>query len=302
MARHIRIVVAAALAAIGFAAPLPAWAVVNNGPPSEDTDEYDGAAVYRNAVAAIESSRFAEAERMLTGLVEKTPADANAQFMLGKARQGQGNLPGARTAFQAATRLDANQARAWAELGVVQAKSGDDASARATLVELKKRVATCGAQCPDGPASVARLETAIAGGKSAALDTGHALLFASGAAGDRAYLSAVSLINQHRYEDALISLRAAELAFGPHPDVLTYIGFVNRKLGRYALAEHYYQRALDAAPEHRGAAEYYGELKVVRGDMAGARTTLARLEGLCTFGCAEADELRRWIDGTHTGS
>ena len=54
--------------------------------------------------------------------------------------------------------------------------------------------------------------------------------------------------------------------------------------------------ALAVAPEHKGATEYYGELMVERGNIAGARAMLARLDSLCTFGCAEADELRRWIE------
>jgi hypothetical protein len=53
---------------------------------------------------------------------------------------------------------------------------------------------------------------------------------------------------------------------------------------------------LAIAPRHRGALEYYGELKVERGDLAGARRMLARLDRACSFGCAEAEELRRWID------
>uniref|UniRef100_UPI002FDEC6B5 tetratricopeptide repeat protein n=1 Tax=Phenylobacterium sp. TaxID=1871053 RepID=UPI002FDEC6B5 len=115
-------------------------------------------------------------------------------------------------------------------------------------------------------------------------------------AGDAAYLDAVGLINEGRYEVALARLDAARAAFGPHPDVLTYQGFAHRKLGRFDLAEVFYRQALAAAPDHRGALEYYGELKVERGDMVGARRMLARLERACTYGCAEAETLRSWID------
>ena len=66
------------------------------------------------------------------------------------------------------------------------------------------------------------------------------------------------------------SLNAARATFGPHPDVLTYLGFANRKLGRFEAAETYYRAALAAAPEHRGATEYYGELMAERGDLEGA--------------------------------
>src|SRR5690606_1828585 len=148
-------------------------------------------------------------------------------------------------------------------------------TANATLTKLKEQAAECGTQCSEGPASIDRLEAALARDKGAALDTGHALLFASSEGGDQAYLSAVSLINQHRYEEALASLREAELAFGPHPDVLAYIGCVHRTLGHHDLAAQYYRRALATAPEHRGATEYYGELKVLLGDRAGAQVLLA---------------------------
>ena len=125
------------------------------------------------------------------------------------------------------------------------------------------------------------------------------LLFASDRSGDQAYLAAVALINDHRYEEAIASLHRAERAFGPHPDILTYLGFANRKLKRYAEAEAYYRQALAIAPHHRGALEYYGELMVERGDTAGARQNLALLDQVCTFGCYEAEELRRWIASGH---
>jgi hypothetical protein len=34
---------------------------------------------------------------------------------------------------------------------------------------------------------------------------------------------------------------------------------------------------------------------VERGDMIGAKQMLAKLDKICTFGCAEAEELRQWI-------
>jgi len=121
------------------------------------------------------------------------------------------------------------------------------------------------------------------------------LLFASAKAGDAAYVQAVSLINEHRYQDAIAALQRAKTSFGAHPDILTYLGFANRKLGRYDVAASYYRQALAVAPNHKGATEYYGELMVERGDMVGAKHMLAKLDAICTFGCAEAEDLRRWI-------
>ena len=112
---------------------------------------------------------------------------------------------------------------------------------------------------------------------------------------DALYVSAVSKINEHRYEEAIAELEGSLWAAGPHPDVLTYLGFANRKLKRYDEARRWYEMALAVAPTHRGALEYYGELKLELGDAAGARAHLARLDALCGFGCQQADELRRWI-------
>jgi hypothetical protein len=39
---------------------------------------------------------------------------------------------------------------------------------------------------------------------------------------------------------------------------------------------------------------------VERGDLAGAKVMLARLDRQCHFGCAEAEELRRWIAAGHS--
>ena len=104
------------------------------------------------------------------------------------------------------------------------------------------------------------------------------------------------LADERRWDEALASLQKAETAIGPHPDILTYKGYVWRKKGDWAQAELFYRQALAMDPNHRGATEYYGELKVLEGDMAGAKVMLAKLDTACTYGCAEAEELRLWID------
>ena len=121
------------------------------------------------------------------------------------------------------------------------------------------------------------------------------MLFGGPKAGDAAYVQAVSLINDRRYDEALASLAKAQVQFGPHPDILTYQGYAWRKKGDWARAEQFYKQALAIAPDHIGATEYYGELKVAQGDIQGAKKLLARLDKLCTFGCADQEELRRWI-------
>jgi tetratricopeptide (TPR) repeat protein len=266
--------------------------------PSSSAPSYDPAAEYRKGVEALQANQFADAARAFGRVVDAAPKNAYAYYMLGLAKAGQQDLKAARKAYEKAVKLDAAMVPARRELGVTLAKLGDAAKAQAQLDELKARDATCAGTCAqsaDLKAAVGAVEAAMAT-PTAGLEVAPSLLFASAAAGDGAYLDAVGLINEGRYDAAIASLRRAEAAFGPHPDVLTYLGFANRKLGRFDVAEGYYKAALAAAPAHRGATEYYGELKVERGDLAGAEAMLARLETLCRFGCAEAEELRRWID------
>jgi tetratricopeptide (TPR) repeat protein len=201
--------------------------------------------------------------------------------------------------YERALRADSKLVIAQQELAVTYVKLGDVAKAQAALAKLKTMDASCAGSCKDAELikkAISTIEAALGQPTHAMLTTDPPFLFASAKAGDTAYLQAVSLINEKRYGEAIDELQRARATFGAHPDVLTYLGFANRKLGRYDLAVSYYRQALAAAPNHKGATEYYGELLVERGDMAGAKHMLAKLDTLCTFGCAEADELRRWVE------
>ena len=266
--------------------------------PSESAPQYDPAVEYRAGVEALQASRYADAARSFARVLTVMPKAANVHYLLGSAKAGGGDWKAAAKAFAKAVKFDDNMIVAHRDLGVALAKSGDAEKARASLAVLTARDTACAGTCPqatDLKAAVAAVTAAI-GAPTAAVDTQPSLLFADAKGGDSAYLAAVGLINEHRYAEAILSLKRAEAAFGAHPDVLTYLGFANRKLGRFEVAEGYYLAALKAAPHHRGATEYYGELKVERGDLAGARGMLAKLDQMCSFGCAEADELRRWVD------
>ena len=89
------------------------------------------------------------------------------------------------------------------------------------------------------------------------------------------YRAAVALIEAERYDEALSAMRA--LDDGTSADVVNYIGFIHRKLGRMAEAQMYYEAALHMKPDHRGALEYYGEWYVMMGQVEQARKNLARI-------------------------
>src|SRR6185503_2888836 len=168
---------------------------------------------------------------------------------------------------------------------------------KTALADLKTK---CAGTCPDAAAidaAITRVDAAIATPEMPMNIAGDLTRYASANDGDAAYLTASALINEGRYQDALYSLNAAGIALGPHPDVITYQGFANRKLGRYDVAVSYYSAALKLAPEHRGANEYLGEYYVETAQMTTAKAQLAKLDKLCAFGCEQAEELRRWIAG-----
>ncbi len=102
-------------------------------------------------------------------------------------------------------------------------------------------------------------------------------------------------LRAQRFEQAAQALQAAQAV-----DVAEWhnlLGYALRKKSPPDLvaAERHYQRALEIAPRHRHAMEYYGELFLMKGDLAGAEAMLKRLDKACFFGCEEYDELKRAI-------
>ena len=266
--------------------------------PSMSAPSFDAASEYRAGVDALKANRFAEAKKSFGKVLDVAPTDANVNFLAGMADAGLDDLKNAAKHYERAVRSNGKLVIAQRELGVTYAKLGNREKAQAALEKLQKLDSACAGTCEDAQKlkeAIAAVQAAMASPPQASLQTDPPLLFASASAGDHFYLDAVSLIHEGRYEQAIASLERARASFGAHPDILTYLGFANRKLHRYDVAEGYYREALAAAPKHKGATEYYGELMVERGDMIGAKQMLAKLDKICTFGCAEAEELRRWI-------
>jgi tetratricopeptide (TPR) repeat protein len=300
MARSILLLAGVALLSWAGALAAPPSPPSGGGGPSGSTPSYDPAAEYRKGVEALQAKQYKDARRAFDHVLDVAPTNAAANFLAGMSAAGLEDFKAARKYYERAVKADKEMIDAHRELGITYLKLGDRAKAEEELAKLKAMQEQCSASCPksaDIATAITALSAALAGPTQASLETRPSLIFTSTEAGDRAYLEAVGLINDGRYEEAIASLEASLKTFGPHPDILTYLGFTNRKLHRFDVAESYYRAALAAAPGHRAATEYYGELMVERGDTKGAKVMLARLEESCTFGCAEADELRRWIEG-----
>lgn len=272
--------------------------------PSVSGPLYDPVVEYEKAVEAMRVGDYKAAAEAYKHVTMEAPQANEGWYGLGRAKSELGDLKGARKAFEKAVKVAPNDVANHAQLGATLAKMNETDKAQAELDLLKQKAGACADACPDAESlkiGIGIIESALtpaaatpapAPAPSASLD----LLFVDPGQGDVSYSQALALVNEKRYAEALTALSKAEKAFGAHPDVLTYMGYVHRRMGELAVAETYYRQALAIAPNHRGALEYYGELKVVKGDISGAKTLLAQLDRICAYDCAEAEELRRWID------
>lgn len=283
-------------------APLPLLAAGGGGgggsAPSPSLPAYDPMVEYQEGTAAYRAGDFKAAVDHFKKVVSAAPKEAGAQYLLGASQIGLGEFKKAVKPLEAAVKIDGKLIEARRDLAIAHARLGHAEKAKPQVEALTEMQTACAGSCADAAKlaeALSQVEAALAAGPQAALPYRPDVQLAEAKAADEVYVTAVSLINEARYDEAIAYLDAARWAAGPHPDVLTYLGFANRKLGRYAVAEGHYQAALAIAPDHRGALEYYGELKLERGNVAGAKAHLAKLEALCGFGCNEADELRRWI-------
>jgi tetratricopeptide (TPR) repeat protein len=292
-------------AAIALSVSAPAMAASGGGGgggamPSASGPSIDPVKRYQEGVTALQASKWKDAQRAFEDVLRVADRDPNTNYMLGLAYVGEEKFKDSKRYFENAVKFSKGehaQARGW--LGKVYIKTGDAKKAdeqKTALVALK---AKCAGTCKDAAiidAAIKQVDDAIAN-PAASLAPNADLPKLASADGDAAYLVASGLINEGRYKDALGSLRQAALVFGPHPDILTYEGFANRKLGNYDTAIGFYSAALKLQPNHRGANEYLGEYYVEIGDIRKAKAQLAKLDTICKFGCEEAEELRRWIDG-----
>ncbi|MVZ96512.1 tetratricopeptide repeat protein [Sphingorhabdus sp. IMCC26285] len=275
------------------------------GTPSQSAPAYDPAVDYQKGATAFRAGQYADAIKSFKRVVGAMPRNAQAQYLLGASYMALSDFKKAKGPMTLAVKHDDKMIDAHRDLGIIHAKLGAAAKANEQLDALKSLEANCGSGCRDQKQlkeAIAKLEAALVAGKTAMGPVQPDIVLAQAIAADATYVQAVALINEKRYVEAIAELDKALWAAGPHPDILTYLGFANRKLHNYEEAEGYYQAALSIAPKHRGAIEYYGELKLERGNVVGAKAHLAQLETICGYGCHEADELRRWIKEAATSA
>jgi tetratricopeptide (TPR) repeat protein len=300
-----KLAVVAGMLAMAAAAPLAFAAGSSGGGSMSSTpsNREDPQAAYQAGVAAMNAQNYREAIRQFRAARRGLPDNSTINFALGRAYVGNNEDGEAQDAFERAIADAAAPVGAWLELGRLHLRAGHREQATAIQTALTNKVAACDAACGDArraqlQSALTQLTQALEAPATPAADpavTGWN--FPSVEEGRAAYAEAVGLINQERYAEAFAALERTQAAVGPHADVLNYMGFTSRKLGRLDDALAYYGEALTIDPNHLGATEYLGELYIQMGQLDRARTQLARLDDLCAYGCAQREELARWIEG-----
>jgi tetratricopeptide (TPR) repeat protein len=262
--------------------------------PSQSAPSFNPTQTYRESVAYLQNGEDKKAARGFRKLAASFKKNANFHYLYGITQYNLGKYKRAVKPFKNAIKYKDDHVMAQGYLSAAYQQLGktEEASTlRDALVDQMNRCSGC-----DNKESLS-LALQLANGdkiqKSAFLQLNQNL--GNTEHGDQSYLAAVAYINRGEYQQALTSLYDSSESFGIHPDVLTYLGFVNRKLGNMDIALEYYQTALSIDDDHRGANEYLGELYVETDQMPLAQSQLAKLEQICDFGCEEAEELKRWI-------
>lgn len=295
------IIAAASFAFLGTPAMAGGGGGSSSSSPSSSGPSYDPVEEYQTGVEHLKAGEYSKAERAFKRVAKVAKKDANTQYMLGLSHFGQEELKPAARAFKKAIKYDAKLYQAYGKLGRVHLQNGDAEKAADILSKLETASADCADTCPEATdiagaiGEIEAVQNASDPIETSSLDT--VVQPASLETGDLLYTEAIRLINLEQYDVAIAELRSAGEILGPHPDVLTYLGFAHRKKGETIEAFAYYTAALEIAPDHLSANEYLGEYYVELGDLDRANAQLDKLNALCPFGCAQTEELSKWIAG-----
>lgn len=110
------------------------------------------------------------------------------------------------------------------------------------------------------------------------------------------YRAARQLILTGDYKAGIAAMHA--LGRDEHPDVANYIGYSYRRMGDYADAKVWYEKALAADPNHVRTWSYYGMWQMEQGNRLKALDDLQKVKLICgDTSCEEYRQLKAVIDG-----
>ncbi|HWE46005.1 MAG TPA: hypothetical protein VG407_08240 [Caulobacteraceae bacterium] len=143
--------------------------------PGPLTGRSNPAEDYRKGVIAFKAGNYREAIANFNIALGLAPKDSNTWTMLGLAKEGDGDLNGARDAYAKAVGYNGGNIAARQRLGVTGAMLGKTEQSKAELADLQKRAGACGDGCSDAArlkAAVAAVEEALAKAPAAARPKG----------------------------------------------------------------------------------------------------------------------------------
>ena len=94
-----------------------------------------------------------------------------------------------------------------------------------------------------------------------------------------------TIYDRNDYPSAIEQLKA--LGQDDRADVANLIGYSYRKLGDYKVSQIWYERALQADPNHVRTWQYYGLWQLEQGNRESAQYHLSRIGKICGTDCAE---------------
>jgi len=128
-----------------------------------------------------------------------------------------------------------------------------------------------------------------------ALGHSHAADTAPAATDPNWLAQARASIKAEKFDQAIQVLRSANETSSAEWNNLLGFSLRKKQPPDLAGAERFYLAALKIDPNHRGALEYYGMLKLTTKDLPGAEALLTRLERVCQGKCEEYLDLKQEI-------
>ncbi len=111
-----------------------------------------------------------------------------------------------------------------------------------------------------------------------------------------AYQQARLLIVDAQYEAGIAAMHS--LGADDNAEISKYIGYASRKLGRYEVANVWYERALASDPNHTRTWQYYGMWQLEQGNMLKAEDYLQKIQVICgNTACNDYKALKDGIAG-----
>ena len=103
-----------------------------------------------------------------------------------------------------------------------------------------------------------------------------------------------TIYDRHDYTSAIAQLKA--LGHEDVADVANLMGYSYRKLGDYKVSQVWYERALQADPNHVRTWQYYGLWQLEQGNRESAQYHLGRIKQICGTDCSEYKSLAMALD------